>query len=738
MKILHMAESFGAGVYSFISEVANFQVLQGNEVIIIYSERKETPKNFADDFNPGVRFIHIDMCRSINPIKDIKAFLKLKKIIKDEKPDIIHLHSSKAGFIGRAVSKFSRYKIPVFYNPHGFSFLMKDVSTLKRKIYFFLEKIASHFGGTIIACSKAEYILASNITKNCVMIKHGINTEKISTAVKSIELNDDSISLNNKNIYTIGTVGRICSAKHPALFNKIAESLPGHSFVWIGSGDLANELTSPNIAVTGWLNRNDVIKQMLHIDIFIMTSLWEGLPISLIDAMYLKKPCIVTNIEVYKEIIDNGENGFIANTADDFIKYIKQMEDLDLRNKILQNAFSYIIQNHDIKRMNNEYLTLYKKSFQEEQNKYKIMHLLSTESLSGAEKVALEICKNLNYMKFEPVAVCKGCNLYNAFSSNNIKTYIIDIGKLNPVNILRLRQVVKYEKIDLIHAHDVRASVAAGISRVAARTKVVSHIHVNYRWLKSFSIYKFIDYLFRRKYDLSIACSDNVCNTFLQYIKCFDKSKIISIRNCINFNEIVSKKNQNKVSFKIENNIPADKYIFGFAGRLIDVKGVDLLIKSFGMFCKIYNNSLLLIVGDGIEIDNLKKLVLEYGISKSVIFTGYVNNVYNYIDIMDAFILPSMREGMPVAVMEAMALGKIVIVTKTDGIPEIVKDGHTGIILNERTPECLLDAMVYVYGSKEKVNIIGDNASDFIKINCDIKTYIEKIEKVYTSLLDKV
>ena len=745
MKILHMAESFSAGVYSFISEVANFQVLQGNEVTIVYSKRKETPENFTDDFNPEVKFIHIDMCRSINPLKDIKAFFKFKKIIRAEKPDIIHLHSSKAGFIGRAASKFTGYKNNVFYNSHGFSFLMQDVSKFKRKIYFILEKLASHFGGTIVACSNYEYELAKTITKNCALINHGIDIEKISSIVRSFEnevANNSSIDQNSKpsdkTTYKIGTVGRICSQKNPVLFNKIAESLPGYNFIWIGDGNLSYTLKSPNITVTGWLNRNDVIRQLFNIDIFIMTSLWEGLPISLLDAMYLKNPCIVSNIESFKKVIVNGENGFIAETVDEFNKYIKLLTDGVLRDKVSQKASTDITNNYNIKRMNNDYLMMYKKVLKKKQKEFKIMHLLSTGSLSGAEKIALEICKNINCMKFKPIAICSGSNLYNTFSNNNIKTYIIDIGKLNPVNILKLRHVIKNENIDLIHAHDVRASIAAGISTIAVRIMIISHIHANYKWLKKFSVYKFIDYIFRRKYNLSITCSNNVYNNFLHYNKDFDRNKIISIPNCVNFNEIDSKKNQNKYLFKTENNIPADKYIFGFAGRLIDIKGVDLLVKSFGMFCKMYNDSLLLIAGNGIEIDNLKKLVLEYGISKNVIFTGHVNNVYNYIDLMDSFILPSKSEGLPIAVMEAMALGKTVIVTKTDGISEIIQDGHTGIILNERTPDCLLNAMIYVYKNKEKVKIIGDNASDFIKNNCDIKTYIEKLEKVYTNLLDKV
>lgn len=369
MKILHMAESFGAGVYFFINEVANYQVLKGNEVTIVYSKRKETPKNFTDDFNPKVKFIYLDMCRSINPLKDIKAFFKFKKIIRAEKPDIIHLHSSKAGFIGRAASKFTGYKNHVFYNPHGFSFLMQDVSNIKRKLYFILEKLASHFGGTIAACSNSEYEIAKTITENCALINNGTDIEKISSIVKSIEneaANNSSIDQNSKPAdkatYKIGTIGRICSQKNPVLFNKIAESLPDYKFIWIGDGDLSYTLKSPNITVTGWLNRIDVIRQLLNIDIFIMTSLWEGLPISLLDAMYLRKPCIISGTGSFKKVIVNGENGFIAETDDEFNEYIKLLTDGVLRDKVSQKASTDIINNYNIKRMNRDYLMMYKKA----------------------------------------------------------------------------------------------------------------------------------------------------------------------------------------------------------------------------------------------------------------------------------------------------------------------------------------------------------------------------------------
>lgn len=363
------------------------------------------------------------------------------------------------------------------------------------------------------------------------------------------------------------------------------------------------------------------------------------------------------------------------------------------------------------------------------------MHLLSTGNLSGAEKIALDICMNLDKSKFEPYAVCAGKNLYNSFLNNNIKSYVIDTGKLNPLNILKLKKLVKRENIDIIHAHDTRASIAAGIAK-GHNTIVISHIHGNYEWLGRSSYIKYVDYMFRKNYDLSISCSKYVNDNLIKYYKNLDKSKIKLISNCVDFNKINESSIVDKAAFKYKAGIPDNKYVIGYVGRLVDIKGVDLLIESYSQFCKTYNDTILLIAGDGEEKEKLKELVNKYNINENVIFTGFIDNIYNYLDIMDVFILPSKSEGLSIALMEAMAKGRIVITSKTDGVDEIIKNGETGIILYERSYNCLLDAMVYVYKNKEVLSIIGSNAAEFIKNNYDIKIYIKKIEEAYESLIE--
>ena len=132
-------EAFGGGIFTFLVDLVNCTSRQ-YDVIIVYAEREQTPENFKEFFDSNVKFIKSNyLTRKISPKNDILAIKEIKKILKDEKPDVVHLHSSKAGIIGRIAANGKKCK--VIYNPHGFSFLMEDASKIKKKIYWFIEKI---------------------------------------------------------------------------------------------------------------------------------------------------------------------------------------------------------------------------------------------------------------------------------------------------------------------------------------------------------------------------------------------------------------------------------------------------------------------------------------------------------------------------------------------------------------------------------------------------------------------
>lgn len=354
-KILHLVEALGGGVFSFLVDLIN-QTDQDYDITIAYGIRNETAKNFKEYFTGRVRFIEVkNFTRNLNPRKDFSAVRELKKIIKEIKPDIIHMHSSKAGAIGRLAVTPKGKKL--IYNPHGFSFLKQDDLKLKRFIYKSIEKLLTIRKCTIVGCSKGEYEQARKISKNSVCINNGINTEKLKEEINNLQQRDiDYEKLK------ICTVGRITYQKNPNLYNEIAHSFPNIKFTWIGEGELAGKLEAENITVTGWLERKEVLKLLNENDIFILTSLWEGLPIALLEAMYLKKVCIVSNVIGNKDVIINGENGFICNKIEEYKNIINKIKNKEYElNQIRDNAKIEIEKKYNIEQMSKEYIKLYEK-----------------------------------------------------------------------------------------------------------------------------------------------------------------------------------------------------------------------------------------------------------------------------------------------------------------------------------------------------------------------------------------
>ena len=349
-KILYIVEAMGGGIFSYIVDLSN-ELVNYYDIYIAYAVRKQTPQNYMDYFDKRINLIKVEnFCRSINPIKDIKAMLELKQIEKKIKPDIIHLHSSKAGAIGRIAFNG---KIPMFYTPHGYSFLMENCNAIKRILFKSIEYICAKRKCVTISCSAGEHLETLKLTKKAVYVNNGININELQKNIDKTE------KINHP--FTVFTLGRICYQKDPTLFNEIAKQLSDIRFIWIGDGELRNELNSSNIEVTGWVDRMKAIKYAVNADVFILPSRWEGLPISLLEAMYMKKICVVSNVIGNRDVIINNYNGFICLNADDFIKKIKTVRINDF-DRVVENAHDEILKKYNTQIMASEYKDIYENS----------------------------------------------------------------------------------------------------------------------------------------------------------------------------------------------------------------------------------------------------------------------------------------------------------------------------------------------------------------------------------------
>ena len=318
ISILHISETFVTGVYTYIQSICAFTAQNPKiKTSIIYSPNREGTDQlrFEDDFSADVDLIPVAMQREVSASEDYKSLKKLQKAIKNIKPDVIHLHSSKAGVLGRIAAR-SYPQAKVYYTPNGYSFLREDISSKKQKFFKFIEKyIAKIYGGTTIACGDTEYEYAKLLGK-AVMVRNGIDLSELD----HIKV-EPSLKLNS-----IVTLGRISAQKNPKLFNAIALKFPEIQFIWIGDGELKQELTARNIEITGWLDRQDALNLLAKHDVYMQTSLWEGLPFTIIEAMALQKPILATDVIGNKDAVSHEVNGFLCQSTNDFEKAINQLK----------------------------------------------------------------------------------------------------------------------------------------------------------------------------------------------------------------------------------------------------------------------------------------------------------------------------------------------------------------------------------------------------------------------------
>lgn len=291
------------------------------------------PGGILDDkakstFKNNIIFVK-SLIREISPFKDLMALIELIKILRKEKPDIIHTHSSKAGIIGRIAGFITGIKI-IIHTYHGFGF--HDFQNIFiKKFYIFLERVTSKITDAIIFVSKANmetakrYAIGNN--KKYHIIRSGIKLSEFSKQKDKSFAKKFFDNINNDS-KVIVTVANLKPQKNPKDFFEIAESVINDFsdvfFIYAGGGEkkiedyykdlIIKKGIEKRCIITGWIdNVKEVYKAA---DIFLLTSLWEGLPRSLVEAMASGVVPVCYETDGVSDIIKDGVNGFIVRRLD--------------------------------------------------------------------------------------------------------------------------------------------------------------------------------------------------------------------------------------------------------------------------------------------------------------------------------------------------------------------------------------------------------------------------------------
>lgn len=246
----------------------------------------------------------------------LSCTLRLHKALKAKEPQTIFLHSSFAGFLGRISSFGLPKKTKIFYIPHCISFMRQDISPIKKKIFILLEWIAALKKADYIACSISEQkeIQRSIPFRDCHLVENALDFSSIPTPKPEKPC---------KTKKTVITVGQIRPQKGPSIFSNIARTVKktdqSVEFVWVGDGDplARTELEEAGVKVIGWVPKDQVFNYLGNADLYLSTALWEGMPVSLIEASCAGLPVVASNCAGNIDVIEHQKTGWIFQTPDE-------------------------------------------------------------------------------------------------------------------------------------------------------------------------------------------------------------------------------------------------------------------------------------------------------------------------------------------------------------------------------------------------------------------------------------
>jgi glycosyltransferase involved in cell wall biosynthesis len=209
--------------------------------------------------------------------------------------------------------------------------------------------------------------------------------------------------------------------------------------------------------------------------------------------------------------------------------------------------------------------------------------------------------------------------------------------------------------------------------------------------------------------------------------------KTVCIHNGIDLDKIVLERDRWDVRRELE--IGRECYLIGTVGRLVPVKGHECLLSAMKIFLERVSDAKLILVGDGPLREQLVRLASLLGIDKQVIFMGHQDKVYDLINAMDVFVLPSLHEGMPMVLLEALFLGRPVVASRVGGIPEVIGHGDGGVLIDPGNPEELAQNLSSLWQDRPRAEQLGRAGKNRVKEGFTALLMAERTADLYLSVL---
>jgi glycosyltransferase involved in cell wall biosynthesis len=369
----------------------------------------------------------------------------------------------------------------------------------------------------------------------------------------------------------------------------------------------------------------------------------------------------------------------------------------------------------------------------------KVLHLISSGGMYGAESVVATLASNLqNRGEDTIVGVFDNAHRPKNDASDRIEKAGVKViripcsGRADGLTVRAIRKLIRTEQIDILHSHGYKADIYGYLATRRLRIPIIATRH-NQRGLRhtlAIRLYEFLDILFLRRFNAVAAVSDLIAEELLR--AGVAPRKVTVIGNGIDVSRFVGASPTLSEELNKE-----QRLLIGTAGRLIPQKGIEYFLMAASEVLTTFPTLLFGIVGEGPHRPALERSMKDLGIERNVVFTGPRSDMPNIYASFDVFVLPSLEEGMPMTVLEALASGLPVIATKVGAVEKLVFPNQTGILVQPGEAAGLAAALISLIGNPELRVRLGQNGRSLVQNEHSSSVMSQRYLRLYQELLNE-
>jgi glycosyltransferase involved in cell wall biosynthesis len=369
-------------------------------------------------------------------------------------------------------------------------------------------------------------------------------------------------------------------------------------------------------------------------------------------------------------------------------------------------------------------------------DKIHVMQVTFGMGIGGMERVIMDLCRYVDPDRYRFSICCISVRgtLANQMEAEGVPVTFLENQTrwAKRLRGLELARLFRRSDIDILHTHHMPAFIDSFVATRFTRVPVF----INTDHCKDYPIprhWALLERVASHFADEVVAVSHRTRDELIRF-EGIAPEKISVIYNGIN---VKLTRKESREELKRELGLNNCDTVIGTVGRLEDQKGLDLLLASIPHVLRQVPQTKFIIVGGGSKEQELKRLASELKISEHVIFTGWRSDAVDLIQTFDGFVTTSRFEGMPMVLLEAMALSKPIVATSVGGVSEVVNDGFNGTLVNSRDPDEVAKALLTLISDRRSAEQMGHNGRIRYEESFTAEAMASSYDNLYRKYLDR-